>query len=105
MLMEVDDRRHGCGPLGGGEWRRAGGTQAVIASWSPTMPRLTCIDRPGDSLGDHDRGRVQRHDGTTGMIDASTTRSPDSRLTAPCVSTTAQGSLGPPIGCGGSRVP
>src|SRR3981081_1125377 len=37
-------------------------------------------------------------DGTTGMIDASTTRNPSIHLTAPCESTTAHGSWGPPIG-------
>ena len=37
-------------------------------------------------------------EGTTGMIDASMTRSPSIPLTAPCESTTAHGSSGPPIG-------
>src|SRR5215207_5708774 len=35
-------------------------------------------------------------DGTTGMIEASTTRSPSIPLTAPCESTTAHGSWGTP---------
>src|SRR6266568_7033405 len=48
--------------------------------------------------------RLRSVDGVSGMIEASTTRSPLVPMTAPTASTTACGSAGPPMGGGGAGV-
>src|SRR4051795_2248743 len=74
------------------------GTQVVTASSAPRWPSSLGYTALAIRSAIMIVVGLSATDGTTGMIDASTTRNPDSPLTAPLASTTAHGSSGPPIG-------